>query len=148
MWQLCTFSLSDPVSCDRFSIDLHFCAGNSHAGVYMDKCEKCDTITRGCARALVCSQFVHSRWGTRPIEGWGDSTCVCRALVAWHRGLFDTEEEIEVLSCVLLFLTQVGVYVCVRVCIRTYTHTLHMGCLMWAQGLGWDTWRARRIQMD
>jgi len=26
--QPCTFSLGDPVSCDLFSIDQHFCAGN------------------------------------------------------------------------------------------------------------------------
>ena len=30
-----------------------------------------------------------------------------------------------VLSVSSLFLTQVGVYVCVKVCIRTHTHTLH-----------------------
>jgi len=27
--QPCTFSLGDPVSCDLFLINLHFCAGNS-----------------------------------------------------------------------------------------------------------------------
>ena len=48
-----------------------------------------------------------------------------RALVAWRGGLFLTEEKIVVLSVSSLFLTRVGVYVCVSVCIRTHTHTLH-----------------------
>jgi len=49
-----------------------------------------------------------------------------RALVAWRGGLFLTEGEIGVLSVSFLFLTRVGVYVGVCVCIRTYTHTLHI----------------------
>ena len=48
-----------------------------------------------------------------------------RALVAWRGGLFLTEGKIVVLSVSSLFLTRVGVYVCVSVCIRTLTHTLH-----------------------
>jgi len=48
-----------------------------------------------------------------------------RALVAWRGGLFLTEGKIVVLSVCSLFLTRVGVYVCVSVCIRTHTHTLH-----------------------
>ena len=48
-----------------------------------------------------------------------------RALVAWRGGLFLTEGKIVVLSVSSLFLTRVGVYVCVSVCIRTQTHTLH-----------------------
>jgi len=48
-----------------------------------------------------------------------------RALVAWRGGLFLTEEKIVVLSVSSLFLTRVGVYVCVNVCIRTHTHILH-----------------------
>ena len=48
-----------------------------------------------------------------------------RALVAWREGLFLTEGKIGVLSVSSLFLTRVGVYVCVSVCIRTHTHTLH-----------------------
>ena len=47
-----------------------------------------------------------------------------RALVAWRGGLL-TEGKIVVLSVSSLFLTRVGVYVCVSVCIRTLTHTLH-----------------------
>ena len=48
-----------------------------------------------------------------------------RTLVAWCRGFFLTEEKIGVLSVSSLFLTRVGVYVGVCVCIRTQTHTLH-----------------------
>ena len=48
-----------------------------------------------------------------------------RALVAWRGGLFSTEGKMVVLSVSSLFLTRVGVYVCVSVCIRTHTHTLH-----------------------
>jgi len=48
-----------------------------------------------------------------------------RALVAWRGGLFLTEGKIVVLSVSSLFLTRVGVYVNVSVCIRTQTHTLH-----------------------
>ena len=48
-----------------------------------------------------------------------------RALVAWLEGLILTEGKIGVLSVSSLFLTRVGVYVCVYVCIRTHTHTLH-----------------------
>ena len=48
-----------------------------------------------------------------------------RALVAWRGGLFLTEGKIVVLSVSSLFLTRVGVYVCVSVCIRTHIHTLH-----------------------
>ena len=48
-----------------------------------------------------------------------------RALVAWRGGLFLTEEKIVVLSVSSLFLTRLGVYMCVIVCTRTHTHTLH-----------------------
>ena len=48
-----------------------------------------------------------------------------KALVAWRGGLFLTEMKIGVLSVPSLFLTRVGVYVCVSVCIRAHTHTLH-----------------------
>ena len=49
-----------------------------------------------------------------------------KALVAWRGGLFLTEGEIRVLSVSSLFLTRVGVYVGVGVCIRTHAHTLHI----------------------
>ena len=52
-----------------------------------------------------------------------------RALVAWRGGLFWTEGKIVVLSVSSLFLTRVGVYVCVSVCIRTHTHAAQvLGC--------------------
>jgi len=50
-----------------------------------------------------------------------------KPLVAWRGGLSLTEGEIGVLSVSSLFLTRVGVYVGVGVCIRTHTHTAHMG---------------------
>jgi len=40
-------------------------------------------------------------------------------------GSFLTEGKIGVFSVSSLFLTRVGVYVGVCVCIRTHTHTLH-----------------------
>jgi len=53
-----------------------------------------------------------------------------RALVAWRGGLFFTEGKIGVLSVSFLFLSRVGVYVGVCVCIRTHTHCTHgvLGC--------------------
>jgi len=47
-----------------------------------------------------------------------------RTLVALHGGLFLTEGQIGLLSVSSLFLTRVGVYVGVCVCVRT--HTLHI----------------------
>jgi len=52
-----------------------------------------------------------------------------RALVAWRGGLFLTGGKIGVLSMSSLFLTRVGVYVSVCVCIRTHSHTAQMGYL-------------------
>ena len=40
------------------------------------------------------------------------------------------------LSVSSLFLTRVGVYVCVSVCIRTHTHTVQMGCSDVSPGVG------------
>jgi len=48
-----------------------------------------------------------------------------KALVAWRGGLFLAQGKIGVLSVSSVFLTRVGVYVGVCVCIRTRTHTLH-----------------------
>jgi len=45
-----------------------------------------------------------------------------KALVAWREGLFLTEGAIEVWSVSSQFLTRVGVYVVVGVCIRTHKH--------------------------
>jgi len=52
-----------------------------------------------------------------------------RALVARRGGLFLTDGRIVVLSVSSLFLTRVGVYVRVSVCIRTHTHIVQvLGC--------------------
>ena len=68
---------------------------------------------RSCVRILfICIQGRRGR-------GW---TSLCTALIAWHRGLFLTEAQIEVWSCVFLFLTRVGMYV--SVCVYTHAHTL------------------------
>jgi len=70
-------------------------------------------------RACMCSVF-HLALGNE--DGRIQSI---KALVAWRGGFFLTEGKIGVLSVSSLFLTQVGVYGCVCVCLRTYTHTLH-----------------------
>jgi len=49
-----------------------------------------------------------------------------KPLVAWRGGLSLTEGEIGVLSVSSLFLTRVGVYVGVGVCIRKHTNTMHI----------------------
>jgi len=59
-----------------------------------------------------------------------------RALVAWREGLFLTEGKIGVLSVSSLFLTRVGVYMSVCVCIRTHTHTAQMRCSDVSPGVG------------
>ena len=47
----------------------------------------------------------------------------------WRGGLFLKEGKIGVLSVYSLFLTRVGVYVCVSVYTHTHTHTaLVLGC--------------------
>jgi len=50
-----------------------------------------------------------------------------KALVAWRGVLFLSDGQIGVLSVSSLFLTRVGVYVGVYVCIRTHAHT-HTRC--------------------
>ena len=58
------------------------------------------------------------------------------ALVAWRGGLFLTEAgKISGVVCVFSILTRVGVYVCVSMCIRTHTHTLHR-CSNVSPGVG------------
>ena len=95
-------------------------------------------------RSFMCSLFIQ-RWGTK--VGWFSQSM--RALVAWRRGLFLTGGEIGVLSVSSLFLTRVGMYVVVCVSKCTHAHALSIwNTRLWTQGSGWDTWRARRIQMD
>jgi len=48
------------------------------------------------------------------------------------------EGEIEVLSVSSLFLTWVGVYVGVCVCIRAHTHTLHICTHVYVHARRWD----------
>jgi len=107
---------------------------------------------------LSCSlQEMHMRVGTCRlfVQCWGNEdggvqliyerTCC----LAWV--FFLTEWKIGVSSVSFLFLTRVGGYVGVCVCIRTHIHTLHRwGNWMWAQESGGDHWRARtwRIRMD
>jgi len=57
--------------------------------------------------------------------------------VAWRGGLFLTEGKTGELSVSSLFLTRVGVYVGVCVCIRAHTHTLH-GRGTWCEPTSWD----------
>jgi len=51
-------------------------------------------------------------------------------------GYFLTEGRIGMLSVSSLFLTRMGVYVGVCVCIRTHTHTTHMGYSDMSPGVG------------
>ena len=51
-------------------------------------------------------------------------------------GLVLAKREIGLLSVSSLFLTQVGVYVGMCMCIRTHTHTAHMGYSIVSPGVG------------
>ena len=75
--------------------------------------------------AFMCSLF-HLALGHEDggVQLFFESACC----LAW--GVILTEGKIGVLSVSSLFLTRVGVYVCVSVCIGTHTHTLHR----------WGTW--------
>ena len=120
--QVCTLSRC----CD---ISVHICI---HA-----RCRVC-TCAYVCT---VCSFSVGER-------GWGSSASLWAHLFLGVR-VFLKEGEIGVLFVSFPFLTRVAVYVSVCVFIRTHTHTLHIwGTLLSAQGSGWDTWKAGRIQMD
>ena len=63
-------------------------------------------------------QLFVQRWGNE--DGGVQSM---EALVAWCGGLFLIKGNIGVLSVSSLFLTRVGVYVCVSVYTHTHTHT-------------------------
>ena len=71
--------------------------------------------------SCMCSLLIQC-WGTRMV---GSNQCR-RVIIAWRGGLLLTEGEIGVLSVSSLFLTQVGVYVGVGMCIGSHTHTLHI----------------------
>jgi len=66
-------------------------------------------------------QFVYSALGN---EG-GKAELVYECTCCLAGGLFMTDGEIGVLSVSCRFLTRVGMYLGVGVCIRTHTHTLH-----------------------
>ena len=67
--------------------------------------------------SCMCSLF-HLALGNE--DGGGQLVYESACCLAWG-----AEGKIVVLSVSSLFLTRVGVYVCVSVCIRTNTHTLH-----------------------
>ena len=90
----------------------------------------------------MCSLFDLALWNED-----GGVQLVYETRVAWRGGLFLTEGKIVVLSVSSLFLTRVGVYVCVSVCIRTHTHTLHR-CSDVSPGAGMRHLEGPRIQMD
>jgi len=121
----------------------------THAGVFIPQVFWTSTYisaTQSLHVAHMCS-CMHSLF----IVDWGwwlrGSTSLCGALVAWPGGLFWAAAEIKVLSCVSCFWCRGG-WECTLVYVYVHTHTLHMGCLMWAQGSWRDTWRARRIPME
>ena len=72
----------------------------------------------------MCSLF-HLALGNE--DGWVQLVYESACCLAWGAifDIFSTEGKIVVLSVPFLFLTRVGVYVCVSVCIRTHTQTLH-----------------------
>jgi len=76
------------------------------------------------SRVSRCSLF-HLALGNE--DGWVQLVYESACCLAWGAifDIFSTEGKIVVLSVPFLFLTRVGVYVCVSVCIRTHTHTLH-----------------------
>jgi len=128
---------------------IHFdrcCEHHAHAGVYVRQvlwtseytfCVHACYWMCICAHVCaVCSFRVGERGWWGPISVWGHLLL---------RGLFLTEGEIGVLSVSSLFLTRMGVYVGVGVCIRTHTHTLHIwSTRVWDQESIWDTLRARK----
>jgi len=81
-----------------------------------------------CAYTLMYVQFVYSALGNESTEFQLVYKGTCS--LAWEVIL--TKGETGLLSVSSLFLTRVGVFVGVGVCIRTHTHTLHIwGIRMW-----------------
>jgi len=133
---VCIFCGECGMRSDRCS-EHHACAGVYVKQVLCASAYKfAYTLATGWAYALMYVQFVHLALGNKD---WGfqlvyESTCC----LAWGF-IFDRMKSVS-----SLFWTWAGVYVGVGVCIRTRTHTLHRWVTrLWAQGSGWDTWRAR-----
>jgi len=80
-------------------------------------------LATGCEYALIYVHFVHLALGNE--NGGVQLVYESNCCLAW--GIFLIEGKIGELSVSSLFLRRVGVYVGLRVCIRTQTHTSHMG---------------------
>ena len=92
-----------------------------------------NTITAGCAHVLVCSQFVHSRWG-RGGNYFMQSTC-CLAWV-W---IFDRRRDESIVLRLSIFDASGCVCVCMCVCVCVYAHThTHCTCNARCQPRGRD----------
>ena len=85
----------------------------------------------------MCSLF-HLALGNEDggVELVYESTCCLAWGAIFGRRLFLAEGKIVVLSVSSLFLTRVGVYVCLSVCIHTHTHTAQMGYSDVSPGVG------------
>ena len=103
-----------------------------------------DTLQDVHACSCTCSLVVW-RWGNK--DGGVPLVYERTCCLAWVVIL--TEGKIGVLS-VSLFIARLGVCVGVCVCIRTHIHTHCTDGVLACEPMsrGWDTWRARRIQMD
>jgi len=94
--------------------------------------------------ACMCSLF-HLALGNEDgaVQLVYESACC----LAW--GVIFDRRKYRGVVCVFSIFNAGGSVCGCCVCIRAHTHTLHrLGTWMWAQESGWDTWRARRIQMD
>jgi len=95
-------------------------------GVFDIAVHICDTITEGCAHALVCALFVHVVGG----RGWVGSTS--------HesmQGNLDRRRDGSVVLCLLFFNAGGSEYGCICVYTNTHTHTAH-GVLEVSPGVG------------
>ena len=82
------------------------------------------SIPRVCAVCFI--SLFHSALGNED----GGVQLVYESACCLAGGLFLTEGKIVVLSVSSLFLTRLGVYVCVSLCIRAHTHTHCTGARM------------------
>ena len=111
------------------------------ASVHMCK----HTPRRVCTYAHVCAVC---SLALRDESGRFQPVYAGHFLLVWGV-IFDKRKDRGVVCIFLYFLTGVGMYVDVRVCVYAHMHTHYTwSTRMWAQGSGRDTWRAWRIQMD